>query len=87
MITGRPEAMVRLTHLPTGIEATCSFYRSQHQNRDMAYIMLRSKLWAMKNGFVPELSEVAGYSLPGDMDSPHELGEYRDPPTTDTPPQ
>lgn len=31
---------VRITHLPTGITATCGWFRSQHKNRAMAYLMI-----------------------------------------------
>lgn len=39
------ETAVRLKHLPTGIVVTCQITRSQHDNRDRALQMLKSKLY------------------------------------------
>ncbi len=41
----RTESAVRLTHMPTGIVVACQEGKSQHQNRDTAYRMLRAKIW------------------------------------------
>ena len=59
----KTSSAIRITHIPTGIVVTCQNERSQFQNKDKAFEMLRAKLFELKQ----EEEEAKSKGIAGDI--------------------
>lgn len=69
------ETAVRITHLPTGLQASCQTERLQARNKDTALNVLKAKLTALKEKEREEtLERVRGKRTPADFG--HQIRSY-----------
>lgn len=52
MGTYQPRAGIKVTHIPSGISATCNKFRSQHQNRDECMKQIKEQLNGLESSSV-----------------------------------
>ena len=69
-------SLVKLLHIPSGIEVQCDAYRAQYKNRDAAWNRLKSLIYAKEKGIVPSTDVIRTYTLPEGAEYPDDLVGY-----------
>jgi len=71
----KTDSAIRITHQPTGVVVQCQNQRSQHQNRDKAMQMLRSKLYEIEINKRNEAKQ-ANEDSKSDISFGHQIRSY-----------
>ncbi len=71
----KTDSAVRLTHTPTAIAVACQSERSQHQNRERAWAMLRSRLYELELQKREALQQ-ATHEAKSDIGFGHQIRSY-----------
>jgi len=75
----RTESAIRITHAPSGIVVTCENERSQHQNKEVAMMTLRSRLLAYEEQKAADERGEERASMVGSGDRSEKIRTYNFP--------
>ena len=72
----RNNPSVRITHIPTGISVSVTNCNSQNEAFKKAMMILKSKLYARKNGIIKKSEIVYKYNFPNNVDWADDIKDY-----------